>query len=223
MSEDAGDAFAVDERVATEQHTLVSPSRRTSRGWTSSTQSGQRRLARLVAVAVRCDNIPWECGEHPALGQRHNDMSQTLQNLQLWQRGPDSPLPATDMESAVLISRQRQKSTLDVVNDIFNYVKDKAHAKAFGGPPLWGSGVPEDKRLGQFGHVGTCSCQSVLLGTAGHRDRVVVVFAQSEEVTIGFRCNPLREVFRRDPGLQRPVVCRGIIRQFRNPLLTLLR
>ena len=27
------------------------------------------------AVAVRGDNLPWECGEHPALGQRHNDMS----------------------------------------------------------------------------------------------------------------------------------------------------
>ena len=27
------------------------------------------------AVAVRGDNFPWECGEQPALGHRHNDMS----------------------------------------------------------------------------------------------------------------------------------------------------
>ena len=30
------------------------------------------------AVAVRGDKLTWECGEHPALGQRRNDMSQTL-------------------------------------------------------------------------------------------------------------------------------------------------
>ena len=59
----------------------------------------------------------------------------------------------------MLISRQRHKSTPDVVNDIFNWVTDKSHAEAFGGPPLWGSGVPKDERLGQFGHVGTRSCQ----------------------------------------------------------------
>ena len=29
------------------------------------------------AVAVRGENIPWNCGEDPALGHRHNDMSQT--------------------------------------------------------------------------------------------------------------------------------------------------
>ena len=30
------------------------------------------------AVAVRGDNVPWDCGEHLALGHRHNDASQTL-------------------------------------------------------------------------------------------------------------------------------------------------
>ena len=30
------------------------------------------------AVAVRGDDVPWDCGEHPALGHRHNDMSQNL-------------------------------------------------------------------------------------------------------------------------------------------------
>ena len=116
------------------------------------------------AVAVRGDNLPWECDEHPALGQRHNDMSQTLHDLRLRQRGPDSPLPATYVESALLISRQLHKS--DVVNNIFKYVTDKARAEVFGGPPLWGSDVPKDERFGQFGHVRTRSCQSVLPGTA---------------------------------------------------------
>ena len=30
------------------------------------------------AVAVRGDNVPWDCGEHRALGHWHNNMSQTL-------------------------------------------------------------------------------------------------------------------------------------------------
>ena len=33
------------------------------------------------AVAVRGDNLPWECGEHPALGQRHNDKSQLISKI----------------------------------------------------------------------------------------------------------------------------------------------
>ena len=54
----------------------------------------------------------------------------------------------------------------------------------FGEPPLWGSGLPKDERFGEYGHVGTRSCQSVLPGTTRHRDRDVVIFAQSEEVKI---------------------------------------
>ena len=75
-------------------------------------------------------------------------------------------------------------STPDMVYDVFNYVTDIAHAEAFGEPPLWGSGLPKDKRFGEYGHVGTRSCQSVLPGTTRHRDRDVVVFAHSEEVKI---------------------------------------
>ena len=29
------------------------------------------------AVAVRGDNVPWDYGDHPALGQRHNDISRS--------------------------------------------------------------------------------------------------------------------------------------------------
>ena len=42
------------------------------------------------AVEVRGDNLPWESGENPALGQRHNDMSQTLHEHRLRQRGSDT-------------------------------------------------------------------------------------------------------------------------------------
>ena len=49
------------------------------------------------AVAVRGDNLPWEFVERPALGQRHNGMSHTLHELRLRQRGPECPLPATDV------------------------------------------------------------------------------------------------------------------------------
>ena len=89
------------------------------------------------AVAVRGDNLPWECGESPPLGQRHNDMSQTLHMHRVRQRSWNSPLYATEAESALMTTRQRPHSTPDVVNDIFNYVTDGVHTEAFGGPPLW--------------------------------------------------------------------------------------
>ena len=176
VTEEAGDAFAVDVRVATEHAPYTDePFMEELKGldlfdliMAATPESAGD------AVVMRGDNLPWKCGEHPALGQRHNDMSQTLHDLQVRQRGPDSPLPATDVESAVLISRQRHKSTPDVVNGIFSSVSHKAHA--LGEPPLWGSGVPEDERFGQFGHVVTRSCQSVLPGTTRHRDRDVFMF-----------------------------------------------
>ena len=126
------------------------------------------------AVAVRDDNLPMECGEHPALGQRHNDMPQTLHRHRVRQRNQNSPLHELAVESAVLISCQRHKSTPDVVNDIFNCVTDKAQPEAFGALPLWGSGLPEAERFGKFGHAGTRSCQSVLPSTTRHRDSDVV-------------------------------------------------
>lgn len=93
------------------------------------------------AVAVRGDNIPWDCGEYPAPDKGHNDISQTLHKyyVQLWSPRCKSPPPQLD--SAVLICRRRSRPTPDGVRDIFNYVTDRAHAEVFGGPPLWGSGV----------------------------------------------------------------------------------
>ena len=110
-------------------------------------------------------------------------MSQTLHIHRVRQRSADSPLHAPAVESAVLISRQRHKSTPDMVYDAFNYITDKVHVEAFGEPPLWGCGLPKDERFGEYGHVGTRPCHSVPPGTTRHRDRDVV-FVQSEEVKI---------------------------------------
>ena len=48
------------------------------------------------AGAVRGDNIPWDCGEHPAMGHRYNDMSQTLHSHHVpsLPPGKKSPPPA---------------------------------------------------------------------------------------------------------------------------------
>ena len=51
-------------------------------------------------------------------------------------RSADCPLHAPAVESAVLMSRHRHKSTPDMAYDVFNYVTDTAHAEAFGEPPL---------------------------------------------------------------------------------------
>ena len=124
----------------------------------------------------------------------------------------------------MLISRQRHKSTPDMVYDVFNYVTDKAHAEVFGEPPLWGSGLPKDDRFGEYGHVGSRSCQSVLPGTTRHRDRDVVIFAQSEDVKIvdAFPVQPSTRPLPRGPGMQKPIVCCGVVRLLRNLLLPLL-
>ena len=185
-TEAASDAFAVDERAADEEGPYFDePCMEELRGidMFDSVRAAPPDPTG-EAVPVRGDNLPWECGEHPALGQRHNDMSQTLHTHRVRQRSADSPLHEPAVESAVLISRQRHKSTPDMVYDVFNYVTEKAHAEAFGEPPLWGSGLPKDKRFGEYGHVGTRSCQSVLPGTTRHRDRDVVVLTQSEDVKI---------------------------------------
>ena len=209
----AGDAFAVDDRAADEEVPY----------------SGEPFVEELrgidlfdsvraappdptgEALAVRGDNLPWECGEHQALGQRHNDMSQTLHTHRVRQRIADGPLHEPAVESAMLICRQRHKSTPDMVYDVFNYVIDKAHAEAFGEPPLWGSGLPKDKRFGEYGHVGTRSCQSMLLGTTRHRDRDVVVFAQSEEVKI-FDAFPVQPLTRPLPSRSRFAKPRRLLR-----------
>ena len=185
-TEETGDAFAVDKRAADEEVPYSDEHFMEELRGIDMFNSVRAALPHPTgeAVAVRGDNLPWECGEHPALGQRHNVMSQTLHTHRVRQRSIDSPLQEPAVESAVLISCQRHKSTPDMVYDVFHYVTVKAHAEAFAEPPLWGSGLPKDKRFSEYGHVGTRSCQSALPGTTRHRDRDVVVFHQSEEVKI---------------------------------------
>ena len=70
------------------------------------------------AVAVQGHNIPWECGDHPALGQRHNDMSQTWYNHNLPPLPPSTKSPAPQLDSAMLIIRRCNRDTPEVVKDI---------------------------------------------------------------------------------------------------------
>ena len=76
------------------------------------------------AVAVRGDSVPWDYGEHPALGHRHNDMSQTLHTHHVPPLPPGTKSPPPQLDSAVLISRRRNRDTPEVVKDIFNYVTE---------------------------------------------------------------------------------------------------
>ena len=107
------------------------------------------------AVAVGGDNVPWDCGEHPALGHRHNDMSQTLYTHHVPPLPPGTLSPPPQLDSPVLISRHRTRDTQEVVKDILNLVTDRAHAETFGGPTLWYRGVPRDDSFNKYGHVAT--------------------------------------------------------------------
>ena len=70
------------------------------------------------AVAVRGDNIPWDCGEHPTLGHKHNDMSQTLHSHHVPPLPPSTKSPPPQLDSVMLISRHRHRDTPEVVKDI---------------------------------------------------------------------------------------------------------
>ena len=57
------------------------------------------------AVAVRGYNVPWDCGEYPALGHRHNDMLHTPYNHHVPPLPPGTQSPPPQRDSAVLITR----------------------------------------------------------------------------------------------------------------------
>ena len=136
------------------------------------------------AVAVRGDNIPWDCGEHPALGHRHNDMSQTLHSHHVPPLPPGTKSPPPQLDSAVLISRRRHRDTSEVVKDIFNHVTDHAHAETFGGPAIWGCSVPKEDSYNKHGHVATHSCAAAVPGSTRHRDISVVVFSHADDINV---------------------------------------
>ena len=173
---------------------------------------------------MRGDNAPWVCGEHPALGQRHNDMSQTLYSHHVHPLPPGTKLPPPHLDRAVLIIRRRNRETPEVVKDIFKHVTDRTHAEAFGSPDLWGWNIPKADNFNKYGHVATHSCARTVPGSTRHRDRRVVVFSQAADINVqdAIKVVPnTREALRRS-GLQRPPACSRIVRQFRNPLLPLL-
>ena len=84
----------------------------------------------------------------------------------------------------MLISRQRHRDTPEVVKEIFNYVTDQAHAETFGGPALWGRGVPREESFNKHDHVATLSCATAVPGSTRHRDRSVVVFSNADDIFV---------------------------------------
>ena len=88
VTEDARDTFAVDERAADEEAPYSDePFIEELKGMDlfNSVRAAPPDPTG-EAVAVCGDSLPWHCGEHPALGQRHNDMSQTLHTHRVRQR-----------------------------------------------------------------------------------------------------------------------------------------
>ena len=136
------------------------------------------------AVAVRGDNILWDCGEHPALGHRHNDMSQTLHSHHVPPLPPGKKSPPPQLDSAVLISRHRHRDTPEVVKDTFNHVTDQAHAETIGGPALWGRGIPKEDSYNKHGHVATHSCAAAVPGSTRHRGRSGVFFSHADDINV---------------------------------------
>ena len=136
------------------------------------------------AVAVRGDNIPWDCGEHPALGHKHSDVSQTLYSHHVPPLPPGTQSPPPQLDSAVYISRRRNRDTPEVVKDIFNFVADRTHAETFGGPALWGRGLPREDAFNKYAHAATQSCATAVPGSNRHRDRHGVVFSQAADIDV---------------------------------------
>ena len=111
-------------------------------------------------------------------------MSQTLHSHHVPPLPPGQKSPPPQLDSAVLISRHRHRDTPEVVKDIFNHVTDQAHAETFGGPALWGRGIPKEDNYNKHGHVATHSCAAAVLGSTRHRDRSVVVFSHADDINV---------------------------------------
>ena len=133
---------------------------------------------------MRGDNVPWDCGEHPALGHRHNDASHTLHSHHVPPLPPGTQSPPPHLDSVVLISRHRHRDTPEVAKAIFNYVTDQAHAETFGGRALWGRGVPQEDSFNKHGHVATHSCATAVPGSTRHRHGSVAVFSHADDINV---------------------------------------
>ena len=87
-----------------------------------------------VAVAVRGDNVPWDCGEHPMLGRGQNSPDDHFHEVRMPSEvSPPPSSPPTDYQMPELVSRQQIKSTPEVARDVFTNISKRAHATVFGG------------------------------------------------------------------------------------------
>ena len=118
-----------------------------------------------VAVAVRGDNVPWDCGEHPVLGRSHYSLGDHLRQVHMpGEVSPPQSPPPVEHPMPEMICRQRNRHTPEVVRDIFTHMSERAHASVFGGEPSWGYSLPRVKRCSRDGHLSTSWV------TDGHED-----------------------------------------------------
>ena len=129
-----------------------------------------------VVVAVRGNNVPWHCVEHPSLGRGHNSLGDHLRQVHMPSdvSPPPSP-PRVEYPMPELISRQRDKSTPEVARDILNHMSERAHGTVFGGQPSWGCTFPRVKRQSCDGHLSTLWLIEGHPDRRQHRDRLSVV------------------------------------------------
>ena len=66
-----------------------------------------------AAVAVREDNVPLDCGEHPGLGKEHNMLTACLHDIVVaLSSSPEASPGSATLPEAVLISRHRHRNPL---------------------------------------------------------------------------------------------------------------
>ena len=137
-----------------------------------------------VAVAVRGDNVPWDCGEHPDLGRSHNSLGDHLRQVHMPGEGspPPSP-PPVEYPMPEMIGRQRDRNTPEVVRDIFTHMSERAHGTVFGGEPSWGYSVPRVKQCSRDGHLSTSWVIDGHEDKRQHRDGLSVKLIAADHVT----------------------------------------
>ena len=126
-----------------------------------------------VAAAVRGDNIPWDCGEHPALGRSHNSLGDHLRQVHMpGEVSPPPSPPPVEHPMPEMICRQRDRHTPEAVRDMFTHMSERAHASVFGGEPSWGCSLPRVKRCSRDGHLSTSWVIDGHEDRRQHRDRL---------------------------------------------------
>ena len=82
--------------------------------------------------------MPWVCGEHPGLGCSHDSLYDHLREVHMPSEiSPPPSSPPVEYPMPKLISRQRNKSTSEVIRNIFTHMSEHAHGTVFGGEASW--------------------------------------------------------------------------------------